>query len=93
MEKKGFVLTTTTKINNITKKDVYPLPRIDGCLNALGGAKFFSTFDLASGYWQIPMDPADIEKNRFYKLLWIVRVSSYALWSLQCPCNLPTLYG
>jgi len=44
------------KLNAITKKDVYPIPRIDDSLNALGGMKYCSTFDLAQGYWQIPMD-------------------------------------
>ena len=47
------------KLNNVTKRDVYPLPRIDDCLNALGGSKYFSTFDLAAGYWQIPMGMED----------------------------------
>ena len=53
------------KLNNITKKDVYPLPRIDDCLNSLGRAKYFSSFDFASGYWQIPMDERDKEKTAF----------------------------
>ena len=53
------------KINSLTKKDVYPLPRIDDTLNALGNSKFFSSFDLASGYWQIPMNPKDQEKTAF----------------------------
>ena len=53
------------RLNKITKKDVYPLPRIDDCLNALGRAKYFSTFDLASGYWQIPMNKQDKEKTAF----------------------------
>ena len=53
------------KLNQITIKDVYPLPRIDDCLNALGNAQYFSTFDLASGYWQIPMNEKDREKTAF----------------------------
>ena len=46
------------KLNAITKKDVYPLPRIDDILDTLGQACYFSTLDLASGFWQIEMDPA-----------------------------------
>ena len=46
-------------LNKITKKDSYLLPRIDEALDQLHGAKFFSTMDLISGYWQVEMDPAD----------------------------------
>jgi hypothetical protein len=53
------------KLNNITKKDVYPLPRIDDSLGALGRAKYFSCMDLTSGYWQIPMNEKDREKTAF----------------------------
>jgi transposase InsO family protein len=53
------------KINAITKKDVYPLPRIDEALDAMHGATLFSTLDLASGYWQVEMDPQDREKTAF----------------------------
>ena len=53
------------KLNNVTKKDVYPLPRIDDILDTLSGAKFFSTLDLAAGYWQIGLDPATSAKSAF----------------------------
>lgn len=52
-------------LNKITKKDSYPLPRIEDILDGLQGSLFRSTFDLVSGYWQIPVDPADIEKTAF----------------------------
>eukprot|EP00731_Ephydatia_muelleri_P005922 Em0003g170a len=39
-------------VNDVTKKDVHPLPRIDDALDSLAGAKWFSTLDLACGYWQ-----------------------------------------
>ena len=53
------------KINDLTKKDAHPLPRIDDTLDTLGGAQWFSTLDLASGYWQVEVHPPDREKTAF----------------------------
>ncbi len=53
------------KLNNVTKKDAYPLPRIDDTLDALSGAKWFSTIDLTSGYWQVEVNESDREKTEF----------------------------
>ena len=39
----------------MTKKDSHPLPRICETLDSLIGAAYFSTFDLTSGFWQVPM--------------------------------------
>lgn len=52
-------------LNGITKKDSFPLPRIDDVLDLLVGQKFFSTLDLASGYWQIELDEESKEKTAF----------------------------
>ena len=45
--------------------DSFPLPRIDDTLDMLSQSKFFTTLDLASGYWQVEMDPASSEKTAF----------------------------
>ncbi|KRX21165.1 Transposon Ty3-I Gag-Pol polyprotein [Trichinella nelsoni] len=45
------------QLNNVTQKDAHPLPRIDDTLDALSGAQWFSTLDLASGYWQFKVMP------------------------------------
>ena len=49
-------------LNAITKKDSYPLPRIDDTIDQLGGAQFFSAMDLISGYWQIDLPEEEQEK-------------------------------
>jgi hypothetical protein len=47
------------RLNSVTRRDVYPLPLIDDVFDRLSGAKFFSSLDLASGYWQIPVAEKD----------------------------------
>ena len=53
------------KVNEVTEKEIYPLPRIEDNLDSLKGAKWFSTLDLASGYWQVEMEEEDKAKTTF----------------------------
>ena len=53
------------KLNLLSVKDSYPSPRIDICFDALGEAKFFSTLDLQSAYWQVENHPDSIDKTSF----------------------------
>jgi hypothetical protein len=53
------------KLNSITIRDEHPLPRIDDMLDTFNGSQWFSSMDLASGYWQIEMDEKDAQKTAF----------------------------
>lgn len=53
------------KLNAITKKDSYPLPRIDDLLDTLGKAKIFSALDMRSGFHQVPMEENSKELTAF----------------------------
>ena len=78
------------KLNDVTVKDVHPLPRIDDALEALKGAKIFSTLDLKSGYWQTPIKEEHKSKTAF-------RTSSGQLFEfnrlLFGPCNAPATFS
>ena len=53
------------RLNNSTRKDAFPLPRIDDSLNSLSGQSWFSTLDLASGYWQVRLSEDAKPKTAF----------------------------
>ncbi|UYV71114.1 hypothetical protein LAZ67_8001791, partial [Cordylochernes scorpioides] len=53
------------KLNNVTVKDVYPIPRIDEVMDTLQGSTYFSAIDLRSGYWQVEVEERDKEKTAF----------------------------
>ena len=53
------------RLNARTKKDAFPLPRIDDSLNSLSGQAWFSTLDLASGYWQVRLSETAKPKTAF----------------------------
>ena len=62
------------RINTVTCKDAYLLPRVDDILETLADSQLFSTLNLASGYWQMEVEPDDREKLLFtsqglYKLI------------------------
>ena len=53
------------KLNAATHQDAYPLPRIDEMLDSPAGATYFTTLDLAAGYWQVGIEECDKEKTAF----------------------------
>ena len=52
-------------LNAVTIKDAYPIPRINESLSKLGDAKLFTTLDLGSAFWQVPLRKKDTEKTGF----------------------------
>ena len=76
------------KLNNVTKKDCYPLPRIDDMLETLSGAQWFSSLDLASGFWQVELEQKDREKSTF-----ITRFGTYEFTVMPFGlCNAPATF-
>ena len=47
--------TDYRKVNNVTRTDSYPIPRIEDCIDKIGNAKYVSKFDLLKGYYAIPL--------------------------------------
>ena len=52
-------------LNDVTKKDSYPIPELRDILDKLHGSNYFSTLDGASAYWSVPIAEKDREKTAF----------------------------
>ena len=76
------------QLNDATTKDAYPLPRIDDTLDMLAGKQWFSTLDLASGYWQVSLSQEARVKTAFatHSGLFQFRVMPFGL------CNAPATF-
>ena len=76
------------QLNDATTKDDYPLPRIDDTLDMLAGKQWFSTLDLASGYWQVSLSHEARVKTAFatHSGLFQFRVMPFGL------CNAPATF-
>ena len=53
------------RLNDVTRRDSYPLPKINELINTLSGAKLFTTLDFRSGYHQVALKPEDRHKTAF----------------------------
>ena len=75
-------------LNSWTVKDAMPIPRIDTLLDKLQGARVFSSLDLASGYWQVPIEESSRRYTAFVadNELWEWNVMPFGL------CNAPATF-
>ena len=75
-------------LNALTRKDAFPLPRTDDCLDAVTGAVWFSTLDVTSAYNQVPIKVEDIPKTAF--------ITKYGLFEYTTMpfglCNAPATF-
>ena len=77
------------KLNSLTVKDSHPLPRICETLESLAGAAHYSTFDMNSGFWQVPMD----EESKQYTAFMLGSMDLYECESMLFGlCNAPPTF-
>ena len=77
------------KLNSLTVKDSHPLPHICETLESLAGAAHYSTFDMNSGFWQVPMD----EESKQYTAFTLGTMGLYECESMPFGlCNAPPTF-
>ena len=77
------------KLNSLTVKDSHPLPRICETLESLTGAAHYLTFDMNSGFWQVPVD----EESKQYTAFTLGSMSLYECESMPFGlCNAPPTF-
>ncbi len=52
-------------LNKVTVLDAYPLPRIESHFSKMAGCRYFTSLDILSAFWQVPMEDSDVSKTAF----------------------------
>ena len=77
------------KLNSLTVKDSHPLPHICETLESLAGAAHYSTYDMNSGFWQVPLD----EESKQYTAFTLGSMGLYECESMPFRlCNAPPTF-
>ena len=77
------------KLNSLTRKDSHPLPCIGETLDSLVGSAIYSTFDLTSGFWQVPM----AEESKQYTAFTLGSMGLFECDRMPfCLCNAPAMF-
>ena len=76
-------------LNAITCRDKFPLPRVNDCLDALGGSVYFSTLDLSGSFFQVGLDERDRDKTAFATRKGQFRFTTMPMGA----CNSPSVFA
>lgn len=79
------------KLNAITKKDSYPLPRIDDLLDTLGKASVFSALDMRAGFHQVPLDDDSKELTAFTTKFGVYHYNALPMGLVNSPATFQRL--
>lgn len=84
---------TYSKLNAITERDPYPIPRMHEYIDLLGKETVFSTLGAKSSYWQIEIKDADKDRTVFKSHCGLYCFGRIPFWFTKCPRNIPTIHG
>jgi hypothetical protein len=83
-----------SRLNTVTTPDKYPLPNLQDLSSHLHGATIFSKLDLEKGYYQVPMNPADVPKTAIINPFGLFEFKYlHALWIKKRRPNVPAPNG
>ncbi len=81
------------RVNNLTKPDSFPLPRIEVCVDRVGSARYVTKLDLLKGYWQVPLTPRASDISAFVTPDNFIQYSVMAFGMRNAPATFQRLMG